>query len=493
MTEPLKSSRGSLFVQLTPGKAAEYVGCVDLDAIQEPLGDQTLIRCRNGNGDYVTIGSTQDAPGAVTTSITALISPSSNILDRISRCLINLYAAQSSCGKLGVFTNWDRMAIVHHAKLTNRNLQNLVMRETDEPSARVLDFSAWNPVYNVREVNVARQAIAETTDLHALALCNGAQCAGDCGENQDACTRGFIGGAAPAGSPTSRADIWQTSDGGLNWESLTGGAADPFPAGQDIQAAGCVQLDAVTTRWFVVRESVGGEPLKLAYSDDDGATWTLVSIGATNNEGAAGPGALFVRDRNALYLATTEGNVYFSEDAGVTWEAQSGALTASAGESLNVIKFSDADNGYAAGDNDTLIRTQDGGATWAAVDVPTSSDAITALHVFSSFRVTIGTDDGKIYQTWDAGANWEQKTYSGQADSNTIQKIEFVNDLTGFAIVNTSAPVGSVYRTVDGGHTFQKLTTPTNAGLNDLYVCDENSGYVVGNAQGGTGFVAKIS
>lgn len=493
MAEPLKSSRGSLFVQLTPGKTPEYIGCLDLDAIAEPLGDQALIRCRDGNGDRMVVGSTQDAPGNVTTSITALVFPNSDILDRVSRCLVNLYALQSSCGKLGVFTNWDRMAIVHHAKLTNRSLQNLVMREEDQPSTRVLDFSAWNPVYNLREVNVSRQTIAETTDLNAIVMCNGAQCAGDCGENQDACTEGFLGGDAPTGSPTDRADIWQTDDGGLAWTNLTGAAAHPFVAAQDVKAVGCVQLDASTTRWFAARGSVGSEPLKIAYSDDSGATWTLVTLGATNGEAAAGPGALFIRDRDNLYLATSSGNVYFSADAGVTWTAQSGALTASGGASLNVVKFSDADNGYAAGNSDVLIRTTDGGATWADVSVPTSSDNIIALHVFSPFRVIIGTNDGKIYQTWDTGANWEAKTYSGQAATNTIQKLEFVNDLTGFAIINTTAPVGSVHRSVDGGHTWQKLTTPTNAGLNDLYVCDENSGYVVGNAQGGTGFVAKIA
>ena len=58
---------------------------------------------------------------------------------------------------------------------------------------------------------------------------------------------------------------------------------------------------------------------------------------------------------------------------------------------------------------------------------------------------------------------------------------------------DTTAPLGRAYRTINGGNDWRQVTVPTNAGLNALAVIDENLAYAVGNAQGGTGVMIKIS
>lgn len=492
-TDALKASQGSLYIQRQSGKPVEYIGCVDLDAITDPRGDVTFERCRDANGDYIVVGETQDEPGNVTTSFGALVFANADILDELTRCRFNIYASLIDCGKRGVFANYVRMLILRNARITSEAWANVVMRKASDFTTRTFDVTAWNPVYKVRTVTVRRQTIAETTDLNAIAFCNSELCAGDCGEQLDVFTEGFIGGDAPTGSPTERADVWQTDDKGATWTNTTGGAAHPFVSGEDIKAVGCAALDRSTSRWFAAREIVAGEKLKIAYSDDSGTTWTLVTITESiNAEGVADADALFVLDRDHLWVASTEGAVYFSSDAGVTWAEQTGAQTASASESLNAIKFIDTLVGYAAGENGSLIKTTDGGETWEAVTEP-SSNHLTALHVFTPFRLIVGTAVGTLYETWNSGDDWESKTYSGQAATDTIEDVEFSNDLTGFMIVNTSAPLGSAHRSLDGGHTWEKLTVPTNAGFNALTVANENLAFIVGNDVGGTGFVAKIS
>jgi hypothetical protein len=81
--------------------------------------------------------------------------------------------------------------------------------------------------------------------------------------------------------------------------------------------------------------------------------------------------------------------------------------------------------------------------------------------------------------------------YSGYVATNSVNDIQFVNAVVGFMVVDTVAPVGSVYRTIDGGNDWQLLTTPTNAGLNALAVVNENLAYVVGNASGGSAVILK--
>lgn len=489
----LTTKNGALWIQLQAGKASEYFACGDLDAISEPAGDVGLIMCRDANGKYKTVGRTQAAPGAVTTSLSALVYPDADILDHIKNCPVNIFALQRDCGVANVFANYLRGEILSNALVTTRSMENILRNTEDEvKTLRKLDFSADNPVIRVRKVDANRQSIAETTSLNDIAFCNDEQCAGACGSAKDLGESGVTVGNAPAGSPTSKADVWWTEDSGALWQNTLGGAGHPFLVAEDVLSVVCFQVDRLVTRWLVARESTAAAAA-VAYSDDGGDTWTSVTVGAILTEGAAWNGALFALDLQHIWFATSEGNVYFSADGGLTWELQDSA-TASAGKPLNCIKFADFQNGYAVGDDDTIIHTTDGGDTWSAITSPTdATDDLLSLHVFSQYRLIFGDDTGDIWQSWDEGVNWEAKAYSGQAATDQINDMMFVNDLTGFMVQNTNAPVGYVHRSKDGGHTWERLDTPTNAGLNAIWVCDQNLAYAVGSAQGGTSVVLKIS
>jgi len=490
---PLKGSNGSLFIQTTPGKTAQYIGCLDLDPLVEPAGDQTLIHCRNRDGVLETIGVSQGIPAAVTTGLKGPVFPEGDILDTLTRCDFALYALLRDCGRAGLFSNFVRAEIVQHARITSRQVENAVMRESDDMTLRTLAISGYNPIFRPRNVSVVREAIAETGNLDAVTFYDTLQCASNCGAFQLPGLRGAVAGVAAAGSPTTLSDVWWTLTGGGLWTPGTGGAAHPFGGGVDVMALGGFYLDATTIRMIAVRKQVNAEPLKIAYSDDLGATWTLVTLGATNNEGCANAKALYIADRDHLWLATTAGNIYFSSNAGASWTAQSSALSASGGSSLKAISFSDYSNGWAGGAASALIKTTDGGATWAAVTPPVAMN-ITSLHAFSKLRVIIGSDSGKLYETWDGFvSDFEAKTFSGQTASSTIKALTFVNDHVGFMITNTASPVGTIHRSIDGGDQWELLVTPSNLGLNDIFQVNENLAYAVGNVQGGTSVVLKVS
>lgn len=493
LADKMTSKMGGVWLQKTPGQELFYLGsCVDLEDIVIPKGDQTLIQCRDANGDYETIGVTQAAPAAVTTTIKRLLFKETDILDELTNCYITVFVMQHSCGRAGIFSGWDRGVILHHGKITAETLSALAARE-DAESSISLPVTAWNPAYKVQALTVRQQSIAETTDLRDIAFCNTLQCAGNCGEFKELGTEGFIAGDAPGGgSPTTKADVWWTVNKGVNWENTTGGAAHPFNAGLAVLSNTCFPVDATTSRWLVAREDDGANPAQIAYSDDGGDTWVQVTVGSVAGEGAAEEGALFARDLEHIWFATDAGNVYFSEDGGVTWTLQASA-TASGGNSLNVIKFSDDRSGWAVGDSDTIIRTTDGGDTWSAITSPTTTDNVTALEVFDKNRVIIGSSADQIFQTWDAGSNWTSGTFTGQSTNGTVKALDFKNHLCGFMLHNPAVGQGYVHQTVDGGKNWKRLDTPANAGLNAQAVIDENTEFIVGNAYGGTGFVAKVS
>jgi len=493
MSTALTSKNGAIWIQRQSGKAVELLTCSDLDDISAPEGDQALIQCRNNDGQFKTVGVTESAPAAPTTGLTALVFPEANILDELGRCGVNLYALQRDCGNAGVFSNYVRGRILTNARITNKTFANLAKRIDDAESTVAMQFSGDYPLISVRSVSIARQTIAETSPLNDIAFCNPESCASDCGEQEDAGTDGFIVTDGTVPSPAGDADVWSTEDGGANWANATGATTAPFAVGSDAVSIVCFELDKTTTRLIVARGVAVGQPARIAYSDDNGATWTAVQVGSTNGEYAAGHGALFAMDRYHIWFATTAGRIYFSDDAGATWTSEATALTASGGAQLNAVKFLDYDNGWAVGNSDIVLRTTDGGDAWAALTSPTTADNATALHPFTKLRAIIGSNAGQVFETWDGGVSWESKTYSGQVATDTIADLEFANDLVGYMVVNTSAPLGSVHRSIDGGDAWDKITTPTNSGLNALDVIDSNLAFVVGEVNAATGFVAKIN
>ena len=107
----------------------------------------------------------------------------------------------------------------------------------------------------------------------------------------------------------------------------------------------------------------------------------------------------------------------------------------------------------------------------------------------------VGAADGNLYVSIDGGDNWgalPRRTFG----AGIVQAVEFDEGTRYFGVLihNTAAPVGKVYRSNDGGATWQTpagQTATWNSGLNDIHICDQNHIVVVGETHDGTTFVAS--
>ncbi len=167
------------------------------------------------------------------------------------------------------------------------------------------------------------------------------------------------------------------------------------------------------------------------------------------------------------------------------------------GETLNSVAFQGA-RGYAAGEGGTVLRSDDGGATWTGLSSGSSSD-LTLLQEVDPNTVVVGggctvresTDggatfhrlpvneseqgcatkvaavsfldantgyveqaDGSIFLTKDAGQTLEPKTSVPLAGA-TAGQIAFVSPTVGFALVNQGG--GKIYRTTDGAGSWTQV------------------------------------
>lgn len=278
------------------------------------------------------------------------------------------------------------------------------------------------------------------------------------------------------------AEILYTFDKGVNWDQITG----PFAAGEDILSAVCFSIDKNTSRWLAARgqEAAPTNPTEVGYTDDSGYNWTLVDVEAAGTRSANDSDALFALNKMNVWLVTTGGYIFFSDDGGETWVAQSeGGLTT---EDLNAVHFADESYGMAVGDAGVVLSTDDGGDTWGAETVITGTPNVLTVQVIDNNRALVGTSDGHIYMTFDGGASWTSK-YTVTAGS--VDSIHAVNSFVIWAVSNASGGSGTVIRSRNGGHSWETITTATNTGLNDIRGLDANKAWAVG----AEGTIVKVS
>jgi hypothetical protein len=489
----LMAGEASLWVQPDgPNTEPKFLGCHMVGDLTVPKGDKTLRYCPDPAraGKYKKAFSFRGEPGPVTTSITTFLKKTADWLEIVAEqdCPVAVYIHKVTCGRRDVFTSFDRSFDLYPADITNENYTALASREPGDeaPSEYATDISG-DEMYRPRALTVARQSIAETTTLNDIAFCNQKKCADSCGVAADLGESGWAVGEAPSGSPAAHADTWHTYDGGGAWTSP---AAHPFDAGEDLMSEVCFQVGKGTTRKLVAREADPANPMEIAYSDDDGATWTRVTVGTVVNQGAMGQGALFALDMYHIWLVVNDGYIFFSGDGGLTWTPQEeGVATV---QDLWAVWFSDENNGLAVGAAGVVLYTIDGGTTWSVGGIPVAAILGCVTDNAGGAIWWVGASCGDLYFSNDQGLTWAQRAF-GEDGVGSVRDIQFSSPLDGFMIHDNATLVGAVWQTIDGGYDWSKLTTPTNTGLRALAVLSENLAFAVGRPSGGTAVVLKVS
>lgn len=128
---------------------------------------------------------------------------------------------------------------------------------------------------------------------------------------------------------------------------------------------------------------------------------------------------------------------------------------------LNAVAFIDATTGCAVGDRGTIIRTQDGGASWQRQE--TSSSATLVCIAFSDDQHgIIGGPPGAVLSTSDGGQSWTRSVLPSWARNDSVVDIEFSDAHHGFATLGQTEyrMPGSLMITDDGGLHWREVKLP---------------------------------
>jgi photosystem II stability/assembly factor-like uncharacterized protein len=159
------------------------------------------------------------------------------------------------------------------------------------------------------------------------------------------------------------------------------------------------------------------------------------------------------------------------------WVAQTSGVTLS----LKTVKTVSPAVGWIGGANGTVLRTTNGGATWASVGrSPISTTAnivcITAVDENTAF-VANTPDSTNIYRTTNGGTTW-QRVYVDASTGAFIDAVQMYDATNGIALGD---PVGGkwvILKTSNGGASWSHIATePTQNGTEAGWI---NSLHVVG-------------
>ena len=133
---------------------------------------------------------------------------------------------------------------------------------------------------------------------------------------------------------------------------------------------------------------------------------------------------------------------------------------------LHAVRFVDRNEGWAAGTDGVLWHTIDGGARWERQQVPTMGrlSHLQFLNPYTGYAVgreevqIAGGSFGVLLRTADGGLTWERLA---QGILPGVQAAAFFDEQRGFAVGDsTERAPGGLFRTRDGGQTWQAMLAP---------------------------------
>ena len=175
-----------------------------------------------------------------------------------------------------------------------------------------------------------------------------------------------------------------------------------------------------------------------------------------------------------------ESLIIYTDDGGKTWQRQHSGVFS---RPLRHVYFRSDVEGWCVGEGGVLIRTTDGGNMWERVETGTENN----LHDFF-IRGTIGWivgDWGTLLKTSDGGRTFAQvdgSAFQGKA----LKAVHFVDAARGWIVTHNpptgpnSGNTGDIYRTTDGGATWERHFAAETA-LFNLHFTDTETGWVVGD------------
>ena len=204
--------------------------------------------------------------------------------------------------------------------------------------------------------------------------------------------------------------------------------------------------------------------------------------------GRGGPAPLYniyFVDESVGFIIGGRGTILKTEDGGKTW-ARKRAMSEATGRGGNPrgmranlmgIQMISETTGFIAGTENTILKTTDGGETWVGSSerarVGETRNNLEGIWFVSPTTGWIIGSFGTLLHTADGGENWEKRD---PGFDNNLFGIHFFDENTGWI----SGQEGLILHTTDGGATWNQQKIESYDDLHDIIFVDAMVGWAVG-------------
>ena len=205
--------------------------------------------------------------------------------------------------------------------------------------------------------------------------------------------------------------------------------------------------------------------------------------------GRGGPAPLYniyFVDENVGFIIGGRGTILKTEDGGKTWARKMAMSSAGVGRGGNPrgmranlmgIQMISETTGFIAGTENTILKTTDGGETWVGSSerarVGETRNNLEGIWFVSPTTGWVIGSFGILLHTADGGENWEKRD---PGFDNNLFGIHFLDENTGWI----SGQEGLILHTTDGGATWNQQKTESYDDLHDITFVDAMVGWAVG-------------
>ncbi|MBX7141744.1 MAG: hypothetical protein K1X63_11765 [Chitinophagales bacterium] len=174
----------------------------------------------------------------------------------------------------------------------------------------------------------------------------------------------------------------------------------------------------------------------------------------------------FISD-NEGWLADNNGKIWHMANGGQSWDS------INVEQSFSRLNFTDELNGFGVSAN-TLYKSVNGGHTWTVIDIP-ENVLIKTIFFLDGSNGFLGSYQ-KIYRTIDGGGSWSVF----DIENISVNDFYFTGNSIGIAVGRDDELNRCVWRTSDGGETWENVFNEENYYMNSVYFISENIGWAAG-------------
>jgi len=215
----------------------------------------------------------------------------------------------------------------------------------------------------------------------------------------------------------------------------------------------------------------------ILHTEDGGKTWLPQLMGEARwlND------VMFI-DNKSGWAVGEFGLVLDTVDGGETWVVQpTGSL-----KWLNEVCFTDNNHGWIACEDEQILITIDGGKNWDKMNTPEHHDTnnwpgvLNTIYFVNNNIGWAAGRNGNMFKTNDGGKNWKFQTVPFEKSIKELvefQDVYFIDKNKGWAV---SYFGDIIFRTKDGGETWEVCHTENRNWLHALFFVDDKTGWVVG-------------